>query len=449
MPLPKLFVHIEDKRLKENISGLAVLDSFSLQSKPAGQDWIEQLQQIRPDVALVEMTHFDQDDLQRLSESQVIQTTELVIISSGLPNPSIDNLMKLGAISHYRLPVDINVVADTLLDFSQDYQQKLAKGSTISASSLDQFGMLVGSSAPMHKLYRTLRRVAKTDANVLIVGESGSGKELVAQTIHLASERNQQPFIAINCGAIATELVDSELFGHEKGAFTGANKSHQGVFEQAQGGTLFLDEITEMPLSHQVKLLRVLETGEYRPVGSQQVKIANVRVIAATNRDPQVAIEQQYLREDLYFRLAHFPIHIPPLRERGHDVVGLAKHFIAHRNASETVTKSILDSALDKIAQHNWPGNVRELKHTIERAFILADDVIKDEHLIFDTPPLESGTTVEEMVPSGVSLEEIEKAAIINTLEENGGNKTETAQELGISLKTLYNKLDKYKVNQG
>lgn len=449
MPLPDLFVHIEDETLRENIFSLAILKSFSPRSNPADTDWIAQLEHTAPDVAIVEIDQFGQSELQRLSSSQVMQSTELIMISSGVPNPNIDKLMQLGAISHYRSPVDITVVADTLLDFSQDYQQKLAKGHTISSSSLDQFGMLIGSSAPMHKLYRTLRRVAKTDANVLIVGESGSGKELVAQTIHLASERNQQPFIAINCGAIATELVDSELFGHEKGAFTGANKTHQGVFEQAQGGTLFLDEITEMPLGHQVKLLRVLETGEYRPVGSQQVKIANVRIIAATNRDPQVAIEQQYLREDLYFRLAHFPIHIPPLRERGHDVVGLAKHFIAHRNASETISKSILESALDKIAAHNWPGNVRELKHTIERAFILADDVIKDDHLIFDTPPLESGTTLEEMVPSGVSLEEIEKAAIINTLEENGGNKTETAQELGISLKTLYNKLDKYKVHQG
>lgn len=199
-----------------------------------------------------------------------------------------------------------------------------------------------------------------------------------------------------------------------------------------------------MPLEHQVKLLRVLETGEYRPVGSNTLCIANTRIIAATNRDPQVAIEEQFLREDLYFRLAHFPINIPPLRERGSDIVGLAKHFIAHRNANEAAPKAILASALEKIAAHTWPGNVRELKHCIERAFILADDTIKDEHLIFDTPPLETGSTLEERVPAGVALEEIEKAAIMNTLEENEGNKKETAEDLGISVKTLYNKLDKY-----
>ncbi|WP_447065682.1 helix-turn-helix domain-containing protein, partial [Vibrio alginolyticus] len=162
------------------------------------------------------------------------------------------------------------------------------------------------------------------------------------------------------------------------------------------------------------------------------------------NRDPKIAIEEQFLREDLFFRLSHFPLTIPPLRERGGDIVGLAKHFIAHRNANEAKTKTILDSAIQKIAVHNWPGNVRELKHTIERAFILADDTIRDEHLIFDTPPLETGTSIEDLVPAGVSLEEIEKAAIINTLEENQGNKTESAQELGISVKTLYNKLEKY-----
>ncbi|MDF5356342.1 sigma-54 factor interaction domain-containing protein, partial [Vibrio parahaemolyticus] len=172
-------------------------------------------------------------------------------------------LMNLGAIFHYRKPVDIAILTDTLSEVSQYYQHKQDQGRKVSTSDLDQFGLLVGSSSPMHQLYRMIRRVAKTEANVLIVGESGSGKELVAQTIHLASERKKQPFRAINCGAISSELVDSELFGHEKGAFTGANKTHQGVFKQAEGGTLFLDEITEMPIEHQVKLLRVLETGEY------------------------------------------------------------------------------------------------------------------------------------------------------------------------------------------
>ncbi len=444
MTLPTLFVELKDQKLLSQISSLEELSRFDTISNKDNEHWIDSLQRLQPNAAIVEVSQFTNDDFVALSSATGLEELDLIIIGSGAPNKNLDMMMKSGAIFHYRKPVDIQTLADTLADFSQYFLEKQEEGKKISTSDLDQFGMLVGSSRPMHNLYRTLRRVAKTEANVLIVGESGAGKELVAQTIHLASDRKEQPFIAINCGAISPELVDSELFGHEKGAFTGANRTHQGVFKQAEGGTLFLDEVTEMPLEHQVKLLRVLETGEYRPVGSNTLHVANTRIIAATNRDPQVAIEEQFLREDLYFRLAHFPINIPPLRERGCDIVGLAKHFIAHRNANEVAPKAILASALEKIAAHTWPGNVRELKHCIERAFILADDTIKDEHLIFDTPPLETGSTLEDRVPAGVALEEIEKAAIMNTLEENEGNKKETAEDLGISIKTLYNKLDKY-----
>ncbi|MEZ8834158.1 sigma-54 interaction domain-containing protein [Vibrio cyclitrophicus] len=444
MALPTLFVELKDQKLLSQISSLEELSRFDTISNNDNEHWIDSLQRLQPNAAIVEVPQFTNDDFVALSSATGLEELDLVIIGSGAPNKNLDMMMKSGAIFHYRKPVDIQILADTLADFSQYFLEKQEEGKKISTSDLDQFGMLVGSSRPMHNLYRTLRRVAKTEANVLIIGESGAGKELVAQTIHLASDRKEQPFIAINCGAISPELVDSELFGHEKGAFTGANRTHQGVFKQAEGGTLFLDEVTEMPLEHQVKLLRVLETGEYRPVGSNTLCIANTRIIAATNRDPQVAIEEQFLREDLYFRLAHFPINIPPLRERGSDIVGLAKHFIAHRNANEAAPKAITASAIEKIAAHSWPGNVRELKHCVERAFILADDTIKDEHLIFDTPPLETGTTLEERVPAGVTLEKIEKAAIIKTLEENQGNKKETAEDLGISIKTLYNKLDKY-----
>lgn len=444
MPRPSLFLRIQDPALKEVITSCQELPKFRLYDQETADDWIDFFVEIQPDVAIVEVDHFTFADYQRLSDIEAIYDMDLIIISSGAPNENLDKLMNLGAIFHYRQPVDLAILSDTLTEVSQYYQHKKEQGRKVSTSDLDQFGLLVGSSVPMHQLYRMIRRVARTDTNVLIVGESGSGKELVAQTIHLASERKPQPFVAINCGAISPELIDSELFGHEKGAFTGANKAHQGVFKQAEGGTLFLDEITEMPIEHQVKLLRVLETGEYRPVGSHTVHIANTRIIAATNRDPKVAIEEQFLREDLFFRLSHFPLTVPPLRERGGDIVGLAKHFIVHRNANEAKTKTILDSAIQKIAMHDWPGNVRELKHTIERAFILADETIKDEHLIFDTPPLETGTRLEDMVPAGVSLEALEKAAIFNTLEENQGNKTESAQELGISIKTLYNKLERY-----
>lgn len=448
MSLPSLFLQIQDPELKRAIASCQALDKFRLYDTQVDGDWIDHFIDAQPDVAIVEVADFSHRDYQQLADIETVYDLDLIIISSGAPNENLDKLMSLGAIFHYRKPVDLAVLGETLSDVSQYYQHKQEQGHKVATSDLDQFGLLVGSSPPMHQLYRMIRRVARTEASVLIVGESGSGKELVAQTIHLASCRKQQPFIAINCGAISPELVDSELFGHEKGAFTGAQKTHHGVFRQAEGGTLFLDEITEMPLEHQVKLLRVLETGEYRPVGSHAAHITNTRIVAATNRDPQVAIEEGFLREDLFFRLSHFPVTVPPLRERGGDIVGLAKHFLAYRNANETKAKTILDAAIHKIATHEWPGNVRELKHTVERAFILADDTIKEEHLIFDTPPLATGANLDEMVPAGVSLEQLEKAAILNTLEENHGNKTESAQKLGISVKTLYNKLERYQYDK-
>ncbi len=291
----------------------------------------------------------------------------------------------------------------------------------------------------MRQLYRVVRKSARTDASILIIGESGTGKELVANTLHLMSDRSEKPFISLNCGAISMELVESELFGHIKGAFTGAASNRSGVFEQAEGGTLFLDEITEMPMEHQVKLLRVLETGEYKPVGSEDGRIADVRIIAATNREPTQAIEEGVLREDLYFRVAHFPINVPPLRDRGSDIEGLAIHFLAHRNAEEDSSKEITTEALERIREYHWPGNVRELLHTIERAYILADDVVGVEHLILEGSPSEAAANL-----GNDSLEEIEKKVILQTLEEFDGNKSETADKLGISVKTLYNKLKKY-----
>ncbi|WP_413700794.1 sigma-54 factor interaction domain-containing protein [Psychromonas sp. KJ10-10] len=307
-----LLLSVQNELLRQSILSNTELLHFNIIELQPEEDWISQIDLTTPDIAIVGINQFTTSDYEALSQLDALNTMDLILISSGAPNNNLDKLMQLGAIFHYRMPVDMEVLSDTLLDVRQYQLPKSTPGKKVSTSDLDQFGLLIGSSKPMHKLYRTLRRVAKTDASVLIIGESGAGKELVAQTIHQASERNQNSFIAINCGAISPELIDSELFGHNKGSFTGADKSHEGVFKQAEGGTLFLDEITEMPIEHQVKLLRVLETGEYRKVGGQNVHLANVRIIAATNRDPQTAIDEQELREDLYFRLAHFPIQVPP-----------------------------------------------------------------------------------------------------------------------------------------
>ncbi|WP_166838169.1 sigma-54 interaction domain-containing protein [Rheinheimera pleomorphica] len=442
MTRPRLFMHVQDQELANQLMQSAVVRQFVLSRSSDAMPWSEQLLQQSCDLAFIQADKHSKADYQRLIDSRLLAEIDFIVVSDGNPDPMLDQLMRCGAGYHFRQPLDMASIFDTLQDFYQQLQSH--QHSVSSATSvLDQFGLLVGSSRVMLKLYRTLRKVAVTEANVLISGESGAGKELVANTLHLASYRAEQPFVAINCGALSPELVDSELFGHSKGAFTGALREHQGVFSQAEGGTLFLDEVTEMPLEQQVKLLRVLESGEYRPVGSDKVYQANVRVVAATNREPQQAISEGILREDLYFRLAQFPVQVPPLRDRGDDISGLARHFLAYRNAQEQQQKRLTAEALQRIAEHSWPGNVRELKHAIERAYILADQRIETEHLLLNMPE-DSAASCPAQVPSGVPLQQLEKAAILTTLAENDGNKTDTALQLGISVKTLYNKLEKY-----
>lgn len=439
-----LFYHLQDVNAEQAILELAGAADFNKLRSVDDLPWIEQLEANHVDVAIIELSSLSREDYLGLLDNVVLSNIEFIFLSDGQPNPNLDQLMSHFAGYHFRKPYDMTLISDIFADFAQYLVSSPIRPRPFS-SELDQYGLLVGSSAAMHKLYRTIRRVSATDSNVLIIGESGAGKELVANTIHLASPRLNEPFIAINCGALSPELVDSELFGHVKGAFTGAHRDHKGVFEQAEGGTLFLDEVTEMPIEHQVKLLRVLENSEYRPVGGAKVQLANVRIVAATNRDPIAAIEAGHFREDLYFRLAQFPIRVPPLRERGDDILGLAQHFLAYRNVAEKQNKSLADDSAQMIAAYPWSGNVRELKHAIERAYILADQEILPSHLQLPQAS-EMGASCDDQVviPQGMRLDDLEKIAIYQALETTQGNKTDTAEQLGISVKTLYNKLSKY-----
>ena len=443
MTKPRLFLHVPDTELAQQLLQSGAVRRFIVTKSSDATSWSEQLMTQHFDLALIQADGNSQQEYQQLIAGNVLADIDFIVLSDGQPDDTLDELMSSGAGYHFRQPLDMQCILDTIDDFYQQLSRSVLPAKTAD-SLLDQFGLLVGPSDVMLSLYRTLRKVAVTEANVLIVGESGAGKELVANTLHLASYRAEQPFVAINCGALSPELVDSELFGHRKGAFTGALRDHEGVFAQAKGGTLFLDEVTEMPLEQQVKLLRVLESGEYRPVGSDKVFQADVRVVAATNRDPSEAVDNGVLREDLYFRLAQFPVSVPPLRERGEDICGLAQHFLAYRNASEQQNKQFSEQALAHIAAYQWPGNVRELKHAVERAYILADKQIAPEHLLLEQSSTSSELSDSQAVPAGVPLEELEKAAILSTLQQNAGNKTDTAQQLGISVKTLYNKLEKY-----
>jgi DNA-binding NtrC family response regulator len=311
--------------------------------------------------------------------------------------------------------------------------------------SLKRFGMLHGSSPAMEFLYQQLKRVAITDATVFLAGESGTGKELLAQTIHQLSPRDDHAFTPVNCGAIPAPLIESALFGHEKGSFSGALRQHRGYFEQASGGTLFLDEITEMPADMQVKLLRVLETGSFLRVGGAEEVRVDVRLIAATNRDLEAAVRQGNLRADLMYRLAVFPLRVPPLRERGVDIELLAQHFLNELNEKNDTRKNFSQHALELMRAYSWPGNVRELKNVVHRAFILATDILEINDSISELSarkPTEREGCLNFFV--GTPLAEAQREIILATLKHFDGNKRMTAEALGISLKTLYNRLKEY-----
>lgn len=303
---------------------------------------------------------------------------------------------------------------------------------------------LLGSSAAIVLVRQTIGRVAPTDATVLLTGESGTGKEVAAREIHRRSARRDGPFVPVNCGAIAPGLVESELFGHERGSFTGALRGHAGVFERAAGGTLFLDEVTEMPLELQPRLLRAIETGRVQRVGGAGEIPTNVRIVAATNRDPSAAVAAGRLRADLLYRLAVFPLPLPALRERPGDALVLAEAFVAALNARYGLVKRLSGASRDRIPSYAWPGNVRELRNAVERAYILSDvelDVGDDMSL----PRVGASIGTQRLdIRVGMSLAEAERALVEATLERTGGNKSEAARLLGCSLRTLYNKLHLY-----
>jgi two-component system, NtrC family, response regulator AtoC len=307
---------------------------------------------------------------------------------------------------------------------------------------LGRFGKLWGTSPAMQKVYEQISRVSPCNATVLIIGESGTGKEVVAQTIHELSTRKKNIFLAVNCSAISPQLIESELFGHKKGSFTGATTDRIGYFEKASSGTLFLDEITEMPFDMQAKLLRVLETGCILPVGSNTTIQTDVRIVAATNKVPEEAVAEGNLREDLMYRLQVFPLYLPPLRERLEDTEILAEYFLQELNRIENQRKLLTSDALDKIRTYTWPGNVRELRNAIQRAFIMTDRNITAACLLNETGAASRSNKInlDEIMP-GMTINDIETVLIKKTIIHCNDNKEKAALMLGISLKTLYNKI--------
>jgi DNA-binding NtrC family response regulator len=318
-------------------------------------------------------------------------------------------------------------------------------------STRTEYFNIIGASRQMQTIYETIESVAKSDANVLIVGESGTGKELIANAIHYNSLRHKKPFIKVNCAALPKELIESELFGHTKGAFTGAHADKDGLIQHAEGGSLLLDEIAEMPVELQPKLLRVLQERSYRKLGSERTYPVDFRLISSTNRLPADAIRDGALRDDLFYRISTITIHVPPLRERSEDIQLLAEHFLKlyARKYQRQIT-SISQSAYQRLFGHGWPGNVRELQNVMERAVLLAKgNKIEPVDLPFDNGslPEKNAAGANWDVPPNMTLEDIEKFVIERTLQRTGGNKQAAANLLGIYRPRLYSKIKKYKID--
>lgn len=393
------------------------------------------------DLVLTDLKLPDGTGMQILERSKSLQPATPVVMITG--HGSIENAVeatRLGAYEYLTKPVDLNrlrVIVTNALHLV-DLERKVER-----AGALDS---LVGQSAAIRQVKDLINQVAQTDVTVLIQGESGTGKELVANAIQAQSQRRDAPFVKVNVAVLSRELVESELFGHEKGAFSGAIRQRKGRFELADGGTIFLDEIGEMPLETQVKLLRVLQEREFERVGGMETLPIDIRLVAATNLDLKQEVQEGRFREDLYFRINVVRIQVPPLRERMEDIPLLAEHFLRKYSARYGIEKTFAPETLDCLARYDWPGNIRELENAIEGALVkTTGQVIRPNELPEEVGGVPAvGAGAPGSFTPGLPLEEVEKHYILSELERHEQNKTQTAKSLGIGLKTLYRKLESY-----
>jgi DNA-binding NtrC family response regulator len=436
--LRALFVD-DDADFLEGVAEIATQEGFAVTGARSLEEARGHLANGGADLVLIDLKLPDGDGVELLRELKDTSTADVVLVSGSATVDSAIEALRLGALDYLTKPLDIgrlkSVLAHVLRLRSLKEEVGTLRGEL---RKLGRCGRLIGASPAMQKVYDLMIKVAPTDATVLITGESGTGKELVAQTIYELSNRRRRPFLPLDCGSIPQNLIESELFGHERGSFTGATQLRRGCFERAGGGTLFLDEITEMPIELQVKLLRVLESGSLVRVGGDEPVPVNVRLIAASNRVPKEAVRDGKLREDLYYRLNVFPIILPPLRDREEDALLLADQFLESLNGAQGTSKRLSAEARDRILAYRWRGNVRELKNELQRSFIMHERVIELPNLLPEPNPTPSSPE------GGVSLEQSERQLILATLERCGGDKKKAAQILGVSLKTLYNRLHLY-----
>jgi DNA-binding NtrC family response regulator len=446
--MPRALIVDDHEPTLNTLSTLVQREGYGTAEATSVEDARARLEGSKFDVVLVDLNLPDGSGMGLLEEARNAGSSAVVLITGQASVNSAVEALRMGVTDYLTKPVDFERVRSILAEVTRSAgladEIRALRDRHLESG---RFGSLVGRSRAMQQIYDLIARVAPSSATVLISGESGSGKEMVARTLHDLSRRRGSAFVPVNCGAITPTLMESELFGHERGSFTGADRRHRGLFERAHRGTLFLDEVTEMPLELQVKLLRVLETGSFTRTGGEAPIEVDVRIIAATNRKAEQAVAKGTLREDLYYRLKVFHIPVPPLRERPEDIEFLGIHFLELLAEKEGRRKHLSPETLEALKRHQWPGNVRELKNAIYTAYLLADgDRIEPRAL---PPEIEGGgeATLDRSsvhIPVGTTVAEAERRLILTTLAHYEGNKVKTAEVLDISLKTLYNRLHAY-----
>ena len=454
---PARVLIVDDEQDQRN--GLASLVSswgFAVETACDGQEALEKLSAFPAHVMLTDLSMPRMDGFELLRRLAVDgpRPSAIVLTAFGSIENALKTVRDLGAFWFLEKPIDANALR--VLINRAAAQGRLTEETDRLRRQLSYQGLLgglVGPSPAMQEVFSTIRQVAPSKAAILITGESGTGKELVARAVHDLSPRKNNPFVAINCAALPESLMESELFGHEKGAFTGAVQRRAGCFELASGGTLLLDEIGDIPVGTQAKLLRVLEDSRVRRLGGEKEIEVDTRVIAATNKPVDDAVAKGQIREDLYYRLNVFRIHLPPLRERKDDLLPTAEALVENLNKKhECRVVDFHPDVIEKFRNYHWPGNVRELRNVLERAVILAGEgTILPSHLLdnFSAPgekasPVETADPNVVQLPVGTKVREAEKALVLRTLQHTGNNKTRAAKILDISLKTLHNKLKEY-----
>jgi DNA-binding NtrC family response regulator len=448
MPSEKrILVAEDDLATSQAWSELIAAWGFRVEVAEDGKRALELVESYEPHILLLDLRLPQKDGIQVLSElrEKGLQVPTVMISGEG-EIPDAVQAIKLGAYDYLRKPVDPSHLRLLLNNLSthltvSEENQRLRRR-LINAG---QLGPMIGQSLPMRRVMSLIEQVAPSSASVIIIGESGTGKELVARTIHELSPRHGGPYVAINCAAMPETLMESELFGHERGAFTGADRRREGCFELANGGTLLLDEIGEMKPELQAKLLRVLEESKLRRLGGSTEVTIDVRVLAATNRNLDASIKESRFREDLYYRLNVFAIELPALCERAEDIPSLVDHFLGElkQPAGKNIT-GVDAECLEVLKSYRWPGNVRQLRNVIERALIVSRGPLIT---VADLPPdmkRTTGSSSSFELRLGMSLDDVERELIMRTIDFTGGNKSRAAEVLGISLKTLYNRLERY-----